>query len=372
MVKVDREDEALLQMLPDAIFLVSPEGRIARATGAVRAIFGYTPEELEGRPLDVLVPDAVRERHGAFCAAFQERPELRPMGTSLQISGRRKDGSELPLDIKLTPLVGREATPILAVVRDIAHIRRMEAQLEDRARELAAQNAQLDVLNEERNRLLGIAAHDLRNPLAAIQGFARLLEGEALGPLDEGQVELVRNISRSSEFMLHLVNDLLDFAALESGKVDVQCEDVDLARLVQEALPVHRLHADEKSIRIELVLGELPPTVRLDPRKIEQVLHNLIGNAIKYSPERTTIAVAVEEDGGWIQIDVKDEGQGIAPEEQAHLFEPFRRAGGGAARPRGTGLGLAIVLRIVEGHGGTIRVSSQLGEGSTFTVLLPA
>ena len=238
-------------------------------------------------------------------------------------------------------------------------------------RELNRKNAELHRLNEQKNELLGMAAHDLRNPLHAILSYSDFLIEDLSDTLSDEHLEFVSIIQSSSEFMAGLVNDLLDVAKIESGKLQLSQAPTDLRDLVERVVGVMRPLAGNKGIALKTSVQQLP-TMRLDRGKIEQVLNDLLSNAIKYSPPDTTVDVRLRQEGSRAVLDVEDRGQGIPEEEQDALFQPFKTTSvRGTAGERSTGLGLVITKRIVEGHGGRIEVDSEVGVGSTFTVSLP-
>ena len=241
-------------------------------------------------------------------------------------------------------------------------------------RELAKKNAELGRLNEQKNRFLGLAAHDLRNPLEVINVYSRFLLDEAADRLEDEQLDFVRTIMRSSNFMLALVNDLLDVSKIEAGRLELELSEVDLRSLVARNVELNRRLAERKEINILFEPPKDIPRLRLDAAKMEQVLNNLVGNAVKFSPRGGSVEVGLEreEGGGAVLLYVKDEGPGVPAEKLEGLFEPFTRASArGSEGEKGTGLGLAIVKRIVEGHGGRITVESEPGAGATFAVRLP-
>lgn len=238
-------------------------------------------------------------------------------------------------------------------------------------RELARKNAELGRLNEQKNQFLGMAAHDLRNPLEVILTYSEFLLEDAAPALGTEQVELIHTIRSSSELMLRLVEDLLDVSRIEAGRMDLDLAPVDLGALVAGNVRRNRVLAAKKEIDIRLdVQGDLP-SLRLDASKIEQVLDNLIGNAVKFSPPGSPVEVRVEKtiDKDQVVISVEDHGPGIPAGLLSTLFEPFTR--GGVRGAKGVGLGLAIVKNIVACHGGTIQVHSEEGRGATFQVCLP-
>lgn len=361
-----------IDLAPDGVVIINSSGEIQAANARLEEMFGYPAEELLGQPVEVLLPQHLREGHRPLRTAFSSAPAMRPMGSSKRtIVGAHKDGSIVPLDIMLGPVTGREDLA-MAVVRDVSHLRRVEAQLRGALGEVEKQNEELAELNEKKNRFLGIAAHDLRNPLAAISGYAKLIAEGVVGGVTDKQTQLLVRIDANVDHMLGMVDELLDITAIEAGSLVLNERQTDLERLVQEALGVQRMIADKKQISIKLhAPGDLPDLF-VDPGKLEQVIHNLVSNAIKYSPRSTRVDVTIRIEDHWVWIDVSDEGQGIPVDEQPVIFEPFRKS---TSSPTGgehsTGLGLAIVRRIVEAHAGTIAVSSELGKGSTFSVALP-
>jgi signal transduction histidine kinase len=241
--------------------------------------------------------------------------------------------------------------------------------------EIRQQANRLALLNEQKNKFLGIAAHDLRNPLASIRGFSELILGDASRPLNRHQKEFLGFIRSLSNEMLQLVNDLLDVSVIESGKVDLNLKTGSLRQLVGEWVRINRIIARKKKITIHQDLAKLPDC-RFDPGRIAQVVDNLLSNAIKFSNPGSKINVSLKHkdarNGGAATISVKDEGPGISPEDQVKLFGEFQKL---SARPTGgeksTGLGLSIVKKIVEAHNGAITVESTPGSGATFQVTLP-
>jgi signal transduction histidine kinase len=249
---------------------------------------------------------------------------------------------------------------------------RVNNELANLQRDLARKNAELARLNEQQNRFLGMAAHDLRSPLSVIQSYSEFLRDEAAEALEEEQREFVDAILDASRFMLSLIDDLLDVAQIEAGTLRLELGETDLAELVRHNLVLNRVLAARKDIRVELTALDAPVLMSVDARKIQQVLNNLIGNAIKYSHPGSAVSVTVQAEPDKVRIAVRDEGQGIATADIPLLFQPFSKAGKpGTSGEPSTGLGLAIVRRIVEGHGGDISVESQSGKGTVFTVTLP-
>ncbi len=239
-------------------------------------------------------------------------------------------------------------------------------------RELQKNNAELVKLNDLKNQFLGMAAHDLRNPIGAIQSLSQFLLEEAIERLDAEHVQFLNVIHSSSGFMLSLLDQLLDIARIEAGKLELDIQPADLISLIKNCVDLNKILADKKNIKIQLYHYESLPMIEMDTMKIEQVLHNLISNAIKFSPPSTTITVSVFLSGQYVTVSVADQGPGIPEQDIQKLYKPFSKTS--VKLPKGeksTGLGLAIVHKIVLGHMGKIWVESTVGKGSTFYFSLP-
>ncbi len=227
-------------------------------------------------------------------------------------------------------------------------------------------------LDDLKNRFLGIAAHDLRSPLTVIKGNIDLLEDGLLGPLTDAQSDAVQRMNAYCESMLQLINDLLNVSTIESGRIDLKIEDVDMEKFLTHIYEFNGMLAQTKNISLKLDLEPDLPWVRMDPARMTQVLNNLISNAIKFSLPGKNIILAAKTCPGQMCVDVVDEGQGIPAEERHKLFSFFGKT---SVRPTqgefSSGLGLAIVKKLVEAHQGQVSVKSQEGLGSTFSLTLP-
>ena len=251
-------------------------------------------------------------------------------------------------------------------------ISRINNELINIRRQLAKKNLELERLNEEKNRFLGMAAHDLRNPLNAILSFSDFLIDEASDKLEQEQVEFLQVIRSSSNFMVELVDDLLDVAKIESGKLHLDLQPVDIKAILEHSISLNRILAGRKHITFELVSQDQLPTIMVDPVKIEQVFDNLLSNGVKYSQPGSAVQVKVMVENDVITISVRDQGEGIPRNEIEKLFKPFSQTSvKSTAGEKSSGLGLAIARRIVEGHQGRIWVESAVGQGSTFYVTIP-
>jgi signal transduction histidine kinase len=215
-------------------------------------------------------------------------------------------------------------------------------------------------------------SHELRTPLNAIIGFSEVLLQRMFGELNPKQDEYLQDVLSSGRHLLSLINDILDLAKIEAGRMELEPADFDLPQAIDNALVLVRERAMRRGITLEQSIDPRLGEIKGDERKIKQVMLNLLSNAVKFTPEGGRIDVRAVLADGVAQISVADTGVGIAPEDHVTVFEEFRQVGTDYARKHeGTGLGLALARKFVELHGGTIRVDSQLGQGATFTFTIP-
>ena len=300
---------------------------------------------------------------------------------ALTVVGATSTGEMSRIADDLGRIGSEQATMLRAALKDLSSrgppsallddLTRLNNELGTAQRELARKNAELARIDAQKDLLLGMVSHDLRNPIAAIGGLARLLSAGIAGPLTPQQTVLAGRIEKSTVFMRALIDDLLDLSAIESGKVRLETAPFDLAACVRENVEIAGLVASEKGIAIEVAaVGNVE--VVADERKIQQVISNLLSNAIKYSWPDSRVLVVVRADDERARVEVADRGQGIPVEEQTNLFRPFGRTSVRATSgEKSTGLGLAIARRILEAHGGQIGLESTPGAGSTFFFELP-
>ena len=261
-----------------------------------------------------------------------------------------------------------------AVNRLIDYHREVLASLERKERELRERIDELHDLNRLKNEFVGIAAHDLRSPLAVVELYASFLLEDPRSCLTDKEREFLNVIRTQSRFMLNLINDLLDVSRIEAGHLDLRKQPEDWLGFVRRNADLNGALATRRGIGIEVETAVTQPLViPFDASRMEQVLNNLIGNAVRFSPQDGRILLRVDRQEGLVRTSVVDHGPGIPPEDRASLFVPFHRGRTPPPRgERGTGLGLTIARRIVEAHGGSIGVESEVGVGSTFFFTLPA
>jgi PAS domain S-box-containing protein len=359
----------LLESTPDGIVMANPTGHIVIANSQAEKLFGYEPGELRGKSVDELLPARYRQAHVGHRSNYFLQPRKRAMGSGLDLAGLRKDATEFPIEISLSPLHTEESAFVMSAIRDISERKNFEKALQEKNLELA--NA-----NQAKDRFLASMSHELRTPLNAIIGFTGTLLMRLPGPLTEDQEKQLRTVQGSARHLLALINDLLDVAKIEAGKLELRLEPVDCRAVVEEVVTTLRPQAESKGLAIELSIGALPLVLQSDRRALSQIVINLTGNAIKFT-ERGVVRIALSQSQGTdsnlqTRISVEDTGEGIAYAERARLFTPFTRVSTGTSRAtEGTGLGLHLSQKLATLLGGEILVDSTPGIGSCFTLVLP-
>lgn len=488
--EIDTRFAALLEAAPDAMVYAGPDGRIVTVNAQVSALFGYTRAELVGADLEMLLPQGLRERHIEHRRAYALEPRTRLMGSGLALLGRRRDGTEFPIEVSLAPEPRRDGM-VIAAVRDVSERRALEAsslESESRLRQLAENVDILFVLlqldppaylyvspnaerilgrpigedllvvdprlhaihaddretfrrafsvpsraglaatvecrvvgpngtvrwlktvatpvpspdgparrsvltaidttdqvlaaealrtaeavartaNDTKNEFLSRMSHELRTPLNAILGFGQLLQRHLAGT---DQSEAVGHILKGGRRLLDLINDVLDIARIESGQLSLSLEAVEVATVVDDVAQLMAPLASDAHLHMIVVGGPAETFVRSDRQRLRQILLNLTSNAIKYNEPAGNVWLSWKDGDGTVTISVRDDGLGISEELQHRLFTAFDRLGAEGSTVDGTGIGLFLTRSLAEAMGGTVVVESVLGQGSTFSVTLPA
>ena len=344
----------------DAIICVDAEQRIRFFNEGAQQIFGWSAKEALGQPLDILLPERVREIHRTHMERFRESPvRARRMGERQEISGLRKNGQEFPAEAAIAKIATGDSVMFSVAMRDITEQVELHKRLH---RAITA-----------RDETMGLVAHDLRNPVSAVKmlSHALLTRAEDMG-IGRDQSEQLQLIRDAAQQMDRLIQDLLDVTRAESGRLVVNPQPLTTKALLDGALQTLRPLVKEAGHTLTLDMPSTLPTIHADPERIGQVLSNLVGNAIKFTPTGGTITVRAAEDGdSHVRISVTDTGTGIAREHLPNIFDRFWQQSPSSIRTKGAGLGLPIALAIVQAHGGRLWAESEFGKGSTFHFTLP-
>jgi PAS domain S-box-containing protein len=362
-----------LDAAPDALMMVDAAGIVRFANRQVSALFLYEHEEVVGRPVEELMPERFRARHLQHRAGFFGTLRLRPMGQGLDLYGLRKDGTEFPIEISLSPIRDGERTLVAAAIRDVTDRKRGETLLiaareaAEAARAIADQARDLaDRANQGKSRFLATASHDLRQPLQTLA----LLNGTLQRIVhDREALEAISQQDQAISAMSRLLNALLDISKLESGAIRPEPTDFVVAGIFEEMRNEFASLAASKGLRLEI--ESCADCARSDRSLVEQILRNLVSNAIKYT-RQGWVRLRCLHETGLLRIEVRDTGVGIPAEQIPYIYDEFYQVGVPTNSSRdGYGLGLAIVQRLVKLLTLRLDVQSEVGKGSAFSLLLP-
>jgi len=359
----------------DAIFLLSPEGKGVRANQKALELLGVGEEEfmsMSAAELDAMTPRELQPDAENRVERLLRGEALPPYErVFISRSGRR---TETEISLSMVRDMRGQGFIIQSVVRDITERRKAAENLRRSLVELEAANVELEKASRMKDEFLASMSHELRTPLTGILGLSEALQLQTFGALSERQAKALRNIEESGRHLLDLINDILDLSKIEAGKFDLQPESCDVASICQASLQLTKGIAHQKRQTVEFRMEPESITIVADPRRLKQIIVNLLSNAIKFTPEGGSLGLEVAGDPAAriVEFSVWDRGIGIAPEDLGKLFKPFTQIDGRLARQfSGTGLGLSLVHRMAELHGGNVKVSSEPGKGSRFTVVLP-
>ena len=355
-VTARRDIRSILRGTADGLIGVDLDGNCTFLNEAGSTLLGYSPRELRGEPVH-------RRIHHRRVDGGEHSESECPIHMALE-SGEtlrvpedvlwRKDGTSFPVQLILSPMKdGRRVRGVVLTFTDMTEIRAAETALRDAVR--------------ARDEVLAVVSHDLRNPVGTIAAAAELLADVPMPP--ERQSEHLEIIGRAAERINRMIQDLLDVAQIEAGRLSVRTKAVDLVEVFEEVVSQMRWETDEERVHLTVRVPPGLPAVKADRDRIVQVMSNLIGNGLKFTPAGGQVTVAAEPVPSGVSVTVSDTGPGIEPELERHLFDRFWK--GHASGTRGAGLGLAIVEGILRAHGTRIEVETEVGRGSSFSFTLP-
>jgi PAS domain S-box-containing protein len=355
--KAEERFRVAVESAPNPMVMVNDEGKIVMINQETEKLFGFTREELLGRPVDLLVPARFRGEHTGYRSRFLEAPQARVMGAGRDLFGLRKDGTEVAVELGLNPIKTREGEFVLAAIVDITERKKAELERQefDRAKSIFFSNM----------------SHEFRTPLTLLLGPLEDLIGESCSPGEPGFRERLQMAHRNALRLLKLVNALLDFSSIEAGRVQASYEPVDLGSFTAELATLFSAAVERAGLKLLVDCPRSRELPYVDREMWETIVFNLLSNALKFTFEGE-ISLRLQEHAKHVELQVQDTGIGISEEELPRLFERFHRVRNVRARTQeGTGIGLALVWELVKLHGGTVSAASEPQRGTTITVKIP-
>jgi PAS domain S-box-containing protein len=365
---------AIFDSALDSIISIDHDGNIIEFNPQAEKTFRYNRDDVVGRPMaELIIPSRLREGHHQALTRYLITGKGSIIGRRVELTAMRSDGTEFPVELSLTSISTKARPMFTAYIRDLTEQKKQE-EIRERSRELEEQNIRIQEANRLKSEFLANMSHELRTPLNAVIGFAELLVDGRVGPLNADQKEFLSDILTSGQHLLQLINDVLDLAKIEAGKMALEPEVFSVRKVTDEVCALMRPAALKRNIMISIEASSKQDLATLDQRKFKQVLYNLLSNAVKFSHDHGEVKVVYGLDSRQqLQLQVKDCGIGIKKEDLPRIFREFEQLESGAARRfPGTGLGLALTKKIIELHNGSISVQSEFGKGSTFTMTIPA
>lgn len=349
----------IIEAAPSGMIMINERGKIVLVNSQVEKLFGYARVELIGQSIEMLVPTAARSKHPDLRAGFFADPKVRAMGAGRDLYGQKKDGTEVPVEIGLNPLMTEGERFVLASIVDITQRKQSESTLQEKLLELQRSNADLE-------QFAYVCSHDLQEPLRVIGNYTQLLAKRYRGALDDDATEFVDFIVDATTRMQELIDDLLLYSRVHTKGQEFQSTDCDT--VVKKAISNLAISIEESNAS---VIAESLPTVKADSSQLLQLFQNLIGNAIKFrSAQAPEIHISATHESNFWTFVVRDNGQGFDMKYAERVFIIFQRLHDREMYP-GSGIGLAVCKKIVERHGGRIWVESAAQGGTSFYFTLP-
>jgi len=373
-MQAEMQFRQVVESAPNGMLMIDPQGTITLVNKQVETMFGYSREDMLGRPVEMLIPERFRPNHPSHRTGYFTAPTSRAMGVGRELFGLRKDGTEFPVELGLNPIDTPNGKLALASIVDISLRKQTEIALAKAAQDLEWKNWELSEARDQAVRagqaktdFLATMSHEIRTPMNGVLGMTTLLLDTSL---TAEQRDYLQTLRHSSESLLRIINDILDFSKIEAGKFTIEHIPFDLRLTIEDTLDILAPTAQGRQLElVGLIDAQTPRTVVGDPGRIRQILTNLVGNAIKFTEHGEVLiqVLQTDEDPGSVALrfEVIDTGIGLSPEAQAKMFQAFTQADSSTARKYGgTGLGLTICKRLVELMGGQIGLQSIAGQGT--------
>jgi PAS domain S-box-containing protein len=348
----------LLETAPDAMIIVDEEGKITVVNEQAEEMFGYDREQMIGETIEFLLPARVRGKHVDHRNAYTNKPSLRPMGVGMELQGCRKDGSEFPVEISLSPVTTSTGSFVSSVIRDVTRRKAME-------QEIIAARQEAERANKANSAFLAAASHDLRQPVQALSLLNGALRRTAKDPL---ALEMIESQEHSLDAMTNLLNSLLDISRLDAGAVNPEIEDFSIQRLIDRLSAEFSRQAHHKGLEFDA--KSCDAVIRSDANLLGEIIQNLVSNAIRYT-DKGNVSLACDQSEDKLSVKVTDTGIGIEEEQFEEIFKEFHQCKTPGANSEGFGLGLAIVRRLADLLEHEVAVESTPGQGSCFCISMP-
>ncbi len=357
---------AVLDTIGECIIVIDSGGTIVLVNREIQNIWGYQPEEIVGKPVQILMPETYRKAHEAGLRRYLETGVPQVLGQHLEFEGLKKDGTIFPLELRIAKTRINHRLLFTAAARDITERKRAEETL-ILARDQALEASRL------KSELVAKVSHELRTPLGVILGYTEMMQEGIYGPLASRQISITDQVITSTKNLTTLVSELLDQAQLEAGKLKLEIAPFSPANLISQVKSKMSVLAEVKGLTLNVdIAADVPDTLFGDSNRLQQILINLAGNAIKFTEQGSVHMNVYRPNATHWSLQVSDTGPGIPFDAQTYIFEPFMQVDGSETRKHsGTGLGLSIVKQLTELMGGGVTLESEVGQGSTFTIMLP-